>query len=269
LGFQGEGLINYISNEVSFQLDISNRVGAYERTKCRHYHKCKTACFILVCLITNKEITFLLFSSIVILNIITKGYYFLNSMFYDFYNNIRTVQMAQDNESYYTGCEIDWMIFEDLSSAYIFKNDESRPLNAAEKEYMIIKMDPSVYTIPLLVPIDRDAGLPFETIQLPNPCTTTQLIQQVYDFYQTPVDQEYLKKFEGSSEDNYLPACRESIENGDVVKRFQLLGLEHVGFPGMNLSVEERRCGFFCNGLVRFEGVLVRKDGPARLMLGS
>ena len=59
------------------------------------------------------------------------------------------------------------------------------------------------------------------------------------------------------------------LENGEVVKRVQLLGSEFFGHPGAFTNEGLHRHPFMCSGLVRFEGLRLVQDTVFKMDLGS
>jgi hypothetical protein len=75
--------------------------------------------------------------------------------------------------------QIDWLITEDPSEAYLYTGGESRPMNPAEKQITALHVKDIMF-IPLSVPINRVLELDHEVIRLPNPCTREQLLNSIY-----------------------------------------------------------------------------------------
>jgi len=156
---------------------------------------------------------------------------------------------------------VDWWVWEDINTAHVMNDDTSgvHKITPAEEVTEIIPKNESD-KITLILPISRYREN-YTQIDLPTPIRLRFLLEQIYKFYDQNLDLATFHTLKPTDDDYYI-RVKKKLENGHQVKILDLIGTRGVGpFPG-SVPEGERRSPFFCNGLVRFEGLEKSQESP-------
>jgi hypothetical protein len=179
---------------------------------------------------------------------------------------------------------VDWFIYEPIETIKLFDNKNGGQVDPEQIHWDTIPLKwRADKPMRIQLPVIMVSVLPFQqvshVITVPAPCTMKQILTSIYEFYQSPVEVSELDDLKSKTSGavgsfNRELGCLakgsrvwEMVREGKPVQRFDLLGSTKLF---KEPEEGQRRCGLFCTGFVRFEGLSERKrDGTVRLRLGS
>lgn len=162
--------------------------------------------------------------------------------------------------------DIDWFVWEPIDSAHVYNTESLEPMTAEDLESDAgIKGENGRAFI--IMPVGRFCAHK-ELIRINAPCTVKQLLEHVYDFYNTPiVSMDYVAQMDDDG-CGYWSRAMEKLGKGDSVRMVDLNGLSDYGGI-VDVEGGRRHCLIHCNGSVRFEGLEQVQQDLYELRLGS
>ena len=170
--------------------------------------------------------------------------------------------------------EVDWLIWEDPGTVHMFVDDETPVPYDSVPSDKVPTCTEFHNGATILVPVHRWESTWAELILPPGNYSLMDIIQHIYNFYDEPLTiVRYTDEFKLNPEkptSDYEKRVLKQLSKGNPQKVFNLMGSALIGpgIPGF-VKAGERRCAFWCNGRVRFEGLKKTKDGKWKLLLGS
>ena len=152
---------------------------------------------------------------------------------------------------------IEWYIWMNIKDAFFWKNREIQKSDI----YLDIPFFSDIKTTQRIITVYCPTNR-YETIYVPvkfkKNSTVRDVLTQIKDFYNEKLTKEEIVGYYTDDSDQWAVAAKKKRS----IRRYQLLGAK--GF------LDGKRNPFWCNGLVRFEGILFnKKDKNYYLGLGS
>lgn len=159
--------------------------------------------------------------------------------------------------------KIDWLVWEEPNTAHLYTEVDVVPI--PEKLWNVIIFN-TTDMISLKVPISR-YGENKTFIKMFGPITLKKFIKKIHKFYKIELIKEDFKIINDQGDIYYKNAYNNYLK-GKKVTYLDLIGIPDIGSDG-TFKGPERRHPFSCNGLVRFEGIEIKRHNVYKLVMGS